>query len=180
MVRAKNLLVTGRPGVGKTTLIERVVKTLNLPVGGFYTYEIREKGVRVGFLLRTWDGKSGILSHVEFQSPFRVGKYCVDISVMDKIGVPAILEAIRKAKLIVIDEVGRMELFSEEFKKSVLVALESSTPLLGVIQERAYPFLNQVRCRPDMQMFTVTLENRDGLVGILSKQIQGLLSGGLS
>src|SRR3989304_157181 len=102
MVRAKNLLVTGRPGVGKTTLIERVVKTLNLPVGGFYTHEIREKGVRVGFLLRTWDGKSGILSHVELQSPFRVGKCCVDARVLGRLAVPASLAAIPKAKLIVI------------------------------------------------------------------------------
>lgn len=175
MVQVKNLLLTGKPGVGKTTLIERVVKDLKVPVGGFFTREIREKGVRVGFQLMTWEGKSGVLSHINSQSPFRVGKYGVDIDVIERVGVPAILDAIDHARLIAIDELARMELFSEGFQKAVQAALDSKTPVLGVIQERAHPFLGGVRQRSDVQLYSVTLENRDKLVRILKEKISELI-----
>lgn len=169
--KAKNLLLTGRPGVGKTTLLERVVKGLAVPVGGFYTREIREKGVRVGFRLTTWGGEGGVLSHVSLHSPFRVGKYGVDLRVVEEIGVPAILEAIDHARLIAIDELGRMELFSALFQRAVLSALKSRTPLLGVIQARPHPFLEGVRRRSDVELFLVTVENRDRLVTVLQERL---------
>lgn len=168
-----NLLLTGRPGVGKTTVVERVVSPAFCGVvGGFYTHEIRERGVRVGFRLSTWDGRRGIMSHVSFKSPFRVGKYGVDIRVIDNIGVPAIREAIKYGKMIVIDELGRMELFSKKFQEAVLDALESKVPLLGVIQARPHPFLEQVRKRPDVELIQVTIENRD----VLAEQLKNRLS----
>jgi nucleoside-triphosphatase len=157
--------------VGKTTLLERVVKELNVPVGGFYTQEIREEGVRVGFRLITWDGKSGVFSHVNFQSRYRVGKYGVDVKALEEIGVPAIVEAIKHARLIAIDELARMELFSQAFEKSVLHALDSKISVMATIQERPHPFLDRVRQRSDIQLFTVTLENRDRLVWILKEQV---------
>lgn len=166
-MRITNLLITGRPGVGKTTLVERVVKRLNVPVGGFYTREIRDpaRGGRVGFHLSTWEGKSGTMSHVDFDSPYRVGKYGVDIQVVEDIGVPAIRQAVAAGKLVVIDELGRMELFSEPFRRAVLDALGSDVPLLGAIQERPHPFLDEIRKRPDVDIIRITLENRDELVG---------------
>jgi nucleoside-triphosphatase len=172
----KNLLLTGKPGVGKTTLLERVVKSLNVPVGGFYTQEIREDGVRKGFQLITWDGKSGVLSHVNIQSPRRVGKYGVDVKILEEIGIPAIEEAIKHARLIAIDELARMELYSQAFQKTVLNAMDSKVPVVATIQERAYPFLDKVRQRSDVQLLAVTLENRDSLVGILSEKISELIS----
>jgi len=170
-----NLLLTGRPGVGKTTVVERVVKSLSKPVGGFYTREIREGRRRVGFRLTTWDGKSGIMSHVRFDTPYRVGKYGVDIRVIDKIGVPAIQEAMTSGKIIVIDELGRMELFSETFQETVWKALEKKLPLLGVIQERPHPFLNRVRKRPDVELIPVTIENRNTLADQLPHRLSGIL-----
>ncbi len=171
----KNLLLTGKPGAGKTTLLERVVKSLNVPVGGFYTQEIREDGVRKGFQLITWDGKSGVLSHVNIQSPHRVGKYGVDVKVIEEIGIPAIEEAIKHTRLVAIDELARMELFSQTFQKSVVDALDSKIPVVATIQERSYPFLDKVRRRSDVQLFAVTLENRDSLVGILKEKISELI-----
>ena len=171
----KNLLLTGKPGVGKTTLLERVIKSLNVPVSGFYTQEIREGGVRKGFRLMTWDGKSGVLSHVNIQSRCRVGKYGVDIKVIEEIGVPAIEEAIKQAKLIAIDELARMELFSQAFQKTVLDVLGSKIPVMATIQERPHPFLDRVRQRSDVQLFSVTLENRDRLVGLLKEKISELI-----
>jgi len=170
-----NILLTGRPGVGKTTVVEKVVKKLAIPVGGFYTREIRERGVRVGFRLSTWDGKGGIMSHVHFDSPFRVGKYGVDIRVIDEIGVPAIQEAMTSDKIIVIDELGRMELFSQKFQETVWQALEKKVPLLGVIQERPHPFLNLVRKRPDVELIPVTVKNRNILVDQLLHRLLNIM-----
>lgn len=175
MAKVTNLLLTGRPGVGKTTVVERVVKNLSMPAGGFYTREIREGRRRVGFRLATWDGKSGIMSHVRFDTPYRVGKYGVDIRVIDKIGVPAIQEAMTSGNIIVIDELGRMELFSETFQETVWKALERKLPLLGVIQERPHPFLNRVRKRPDVELIPVNIENRNTLVDQLSHRLPGIL-----
>lgn len=169
--KVTNFLVTGRPGVGKTTLVERVVKSLSVPVGGFYTREIRDRGRRVGFGLSTWEGESGKMSHVDFDSPFRVGKYGVDLQVIDNIGVPAIREAVDAGRLIVIDELGRMELFSEKFQQAVLEALDSEVPLLGAIQERPHPFLDAIRKRPDVELIRMTPENRDDLVKKLEDRL---------
>ena len=171
----KNLLLTGKPGVGKTTLLEQVIKGLNVPVGGFYTQEIRENGIRKGFRLMTWEGKSGVLSHVSIPSRCRVGKYGVDLKVLEEIGIPAIEEAIRHARLIAIDELARMELFSKAFQKTVLDALVSKIPVIATIQERSHSFLDGVRRRSDVQLFSVTLENRDRLAGILKEKISELI-----
>ena len=157
--------------MGKTTLVERVVNKLNIPVGGFYTWEIRERGRRVGFQLSTWEGESGTMSHIDIASPFRVGKYGVDVQAVDDIGVPAILEGIASGKLIVIDELGRMELFSERFRKTVLKALDSDVPLLGVIQARPHPFLDRIRGRSDVELIHVTEENRNTLARQLQKRL---------
>ncbi|MFQ5779999.1 MAG: NTPase [Nitrospiria bacterium] len=173
--RLNNLLLTGRPGVGKTTLLERAVRGLGVPIGGFYTREIREKGMRVGFRLTTWGGNGGVLSHVKLESPFHVGKYGVDLAVIEEVGVPAVVDAVEKAGLIAIDELGRMELFSERFQKAILSALESRTPLFGVIQERAHPFLDTIRRRPDVERITVTVDNREELVKVLKQRLQRLV-----
>jgi nucleoside-triphosphatase len=173
----KNLLITGAPGVGKTTLLKKVVGSLSVPVGGFYTEEIRKRGGRVGFRLVTWEGERAVFSHVDFKSPCRVGKYAVDVEVLDRIGVPAIQKAVELARLIAIDEIARMELFSEAFRAAVLIALECPTPLLGVLQRRADPFLDKIRGRPDVRLFTITPENRESLAGEITGHLRRLRPG---
>lgn len=160
--------------MGKTTLMERVVKRLSVPVGGFYTREIRDpaRAGRVGFSLSTWEGQTGTMSHVDFDSPYRVGKYGVDVRVIDDMGVPAIREAVADGHLIVIDELARMELFSEKFQQAVREALDSDVTVLGNIQERRHPFLDTIRKRPDVELIRITPENRDGLVKELEDRLR--------
>src|SRR5438132_14345400 len=117
----KRTLLTGRPGCGKTTLIKRIVSDLALPVGGFYTQEIRERGQRVGFKLITLDGKEAVFAHVDFPAavgPERVGKYGLDLSALEAIGVAAIRDAVRAERLTVIDEIGPMEIRSSSFREA--------------------------------------------------------------
>src|SRR2546421_1782737 len=122
----RRVLITGRPGSGKTTLIKRIVD--NLPsrgAAGFYTEEIREHGARVGFKIVTLDGQEAVLAHVDFTTPARVGKYGLDLSAVEGIGVSAIRTAIREQRLVVIDEIGPMEIRSPVFRDAVTEAFKS-------------------------------------------------------
>ncbi len=133
------IFITGKPGVGKTTLILAVVNELKergYSVGGIITKEIREKGKRVGFMIRALDtGEEGILAMVGDGYP-RIGRYAVNIPDLERIGVGAIKRAVRNAQIIVIDEIGSMEFKSREFKRAVEEAIDSGKPLLAVVHRR--------------------------------------------
>lgn len=156
----KNILITGKPGCGKTSLIREIIQELNLNAGGFFTQEIRERGVRRGFKIITLNGKEGILADVTITSPYRVSKYKVNIKDLEKIGVKSILEALKKNKIIIIDEIGKMEMFSEKFKKAVISALSSKNLVLGTIKLMPDSFTTKIKTRSDTKIFHLTLENR--------------------
>ena len=158
------VLLTGKPGTGKTTLIKKVIEELKREVGGFYTEEIREGDKRVGFKIKSLNGEEGILAHINVRSKFRVGKYGVNIEDLERVGILAIKEAMEGDKLIVMDEIGRMELYSKKFQQQVLSCLESNRSLLGTIQDRHNEFLDKIRKREDVTIIRVTPKNRDLLL----------------
>ena len=158
------ILITGKPGVGKTTVIQKVLQELPVSTGGFYTEEIREKGTRVGFRLKTLDGREGILAHVDSDSPYRVSKYGVEVKTFEDIAVPALEEALKRDQLLVLDELGRMELFSKLFQQTVHRILEHPVPVLAVIQDRRNPFLDAIRLRSDVTLIRITEKNRNQVV----------------
>ena len=174
-VLRKNVFVTGRPGIGKTTLIERVLDALDIDAGGFYTRELLESGSRVGFSIIGLHGDSGVLAHVDHESPFRVGKYGVNCEDLERVGVRAIDEALKRSRLIVMDEIGRMELCSPAFQEAVGRALDSPTPVLGTVQDRANAFLDSVRARSDVEVMRVNNGNRECLVPVLRDRMLELL-----
>ena len=108
----KNFLLAGRPGIGKTTVAEAIIREFE-DAGGFVTGEIRESGTRKGFRITTVDGETATLAHVRFSSPVKVGKYGVDLQTLDRVAVPSVRTAIKHKQVIVIDEIGRMELASK-------------------------------------------------------------------
>ncbi len=127
--------------------------------GGFYTEEIRSQGIRKGFRLVTLDGQSAILAHVKSQSRYRVGKYGVDIDSLDQIGVPALLKAAEQCELVVIDEIGKMELFSANFRKTVLEIIDSGKRVLGTIMFSPNPWADAIKRRPQVELVPVTGSN---------------------
>lgn len=178
MVR-KNLLLTGLPGVGKTTVIRKVLQLLpkNLKVDGFFTEEVREGGERVGFQIVTLDGQRAWLARKGFQSTHKVGKYGVDLKAIESVIAPTLKRAIERSDLIVVDEIAKMELSHPVFARVVWECLESSKPVLGVIQRSRLPFLDKVRSRGDVLLFEVTQQNRDGLPEKIVTEVLKVLGG---
>jgi nucleoside-triphosphatase len=166
------VLLTGRPGCGKTTLIKRLVNELALPAGGFYTEEIRQHGRRVGFKIVTLDGEEAVLAHVDFDTKQRVGKYGLDLHALESIGNEAICTAVQARQLLVIDEIGPMEIRSRIFCDVVNEALDSPdvSGILGTITARSFPFTNAIKKRPNVTLIEVRQKNREQLVSELLGQ----------
>ena len=163
------VLLTGRPGCGKTTLIKRVVNELALPAGGFYTEEIRQSGQRVGFKIITLDGEEAALAHVDYTKQ-RVGKYEIDLHALESIGTEAIRIAVQARQLVVIDEIGPMEIRSRIFCDVANEALDSGKPILGTITARSFPFTNRIKKRHDVTLIEVRPNNREQLLSGLCGQ----------
>jgi nucleoside-triphosphatase len=166
----QKILLTGRPGCGKTTLVKRVVHALAPSAGGFYTEEVREHGARVGFKIVTLDGKEALLAHVDFKTTERVGKYGLDLSALQTVGIEALRTAVHARKLVVIDEIGPMEIRSPIFRDVVNEAFNSGAPILATITARSFPFTDAIKKRADVTMIEVRPSNRDQLVSELSDQ----------
>jgi len=167
-----NLLLTGKPGIGKTTVIMRVLEALSIPVTGFYTREIRGPKGRLGFEAITLDGRKCTLAHVDFRSPYKVSKYGVDVATFERVIVPSIEPSLNpQAAMIVIDEIGKMECFSARFCEAVLRALDSEKPVLGTITFGGGDFIESIKRRPDVEIILVTMANRDSLPKVILSKL---------
>jgi nucleoside-triphosphatase len=162
------LLLTGGPGVGKTTLLLKIVEGLGAEgycVGGMISREVRSHGIRVGFeILDLESSAHGWLAHVDQKAGPRVGRYRVNLADLDGLGAGAILKAVDSCDVVVIDEVGPMELFSKKFEETVRKAAESGKLVVGIVHWKARSrLIDEIKTREDAQVFAVTVENRDRL-----------------
>ena len=172
--------ITGLPGAGKTDALVSVIKMLEENewiVGGMITENIMEDEERVGFYVTNWCTKQrGILAHVEMKSNVTVGQYGVNLEVLEAIGVPAIDEAAENADVIVIDEVGKMEVDSKKFIDSVKGAIDVDKPMILTLHKKSRnPLLQDIRRRDDVRILEVTPVNR----ALLPYKILKLLTGEL-
>jgi nucleoside-triphosphatase len=137
-----NVLLEGRPGVGKTTVAARLAALLqecNAVVCGFVTHELREGGRRVGFELETLEGRRAILAHVDLRGPARVGKYGVDVAAFERLALPTLAKPPKKG-IVVIDELGKMELASESFCQAVPRLFDEPVEVVATVHAFRHPF----------------------------------------
>jgi nucleoside-triphosphatase len=168
------LLLTGKPGTGKTALIKEALARTKVKGGGFYTEEIRTGGIRQGFRIITLDGQEAVLAHVSISSPYQVSKYRVDTDSLNRVGVFALRQALKESDLIVIDEIGKMELMSPQFKEAVTQAINSGKKVLGTIMLNPHPFADEIKRRPEVETLLVTRDNR---TEVMRKVLDWLMEG---
>jgi len=167
----KNILITGMPGVGKTTLIKKIANELkHLSPAGFYTDEIRVHGERVGFKLIDLNGRRAILSHKDIKSPYRVGKYGVDIKAFEEF-LSLIPFFSPSTCVIIIDEIGKMECFSKKFKILLNEILNSKKLLIATIAMKGAGLISEIKKRKDIILFSLTTNNRDFILNEILKEL---------
>ena len=158
------LLLTGVPGAGKTTLLRKVAASLSgRRIAGFTTEEIRESGRRVGFRIVPLHGPGRVMAHVDFQSRRRVSNYGVDVAAIDTV-VEATLTVDAAVELYLIDEIGKMECFSERFTAAMRRLLDSTKRMIATVARKGGGLIADVKERPDVEIWEVTAANRDALV----------------
>lgn len=168
---SKTLLLTGRPRVGKTTVIQKTIALLEgQATGGFFTREIRRQGRRVGFELITLDGEVATLATTlphSFVNARSFGRYTVNLNAIDRVGGPALRQAWENDRVVIIDEIGPMELLSSQFQNLVWQLLNSETRILATIMKRQHPFADKVKQSSGVTIIEVTRGNREALPGKL-------------
>ena len=166
-----NILITGFPRVGKTTLIIELLKRTKKEYAGFYTEELRNsQKQRVGFkVIPLSDKEEGILAHVDVKSKMRVGKYGVNLEDFEKV---AMKEMEKDSELMIIDEIGKMELFSKRFKEQLLVCLERGNVVATITKKGGGIFVENIKNRKDIELIELTIENRTLMVDELLKKIE--------
>ncbi len=178
MGEAVKIGITGLPAAGKTSALMRVVEMLReegMTVGGMITESIMEGSSRVGFSITDIaDGTVGTLAHKAFDSKVRVGDYGVDMEALENVGVRALRNATEHSDVIVVDEVGKMEVESENFVAAVKTALEADKPLILTLHKKSRnPLLQDIRRRDDVRILEVTPVNRNLLPYKILKLLKG-------
>jgi nucleoside-triphosphatase len=176
-----NIILTGAPGIGKTTLAEKIARTLGDRAAGFVTREIRQGGGRTGFAIESLDGERRILASKEPKAGPRVGRYAVNVGNLEAVAIGALKRALDGQRVIVIDEIGKMELISPGLRAMILEALDSRLPAVATMGVSRNAFMEAVRARDDVEVIRITAENRDALknriLAILEPEIPGRSAG---
>lgn len=169
----RTILLTGRPGVGKTTVIRRLASLLaDHAIAGFDTQEIRKGGRRLGFQAATFSGAECVLASVDLRGPHRVGRYGVDLPAFEQLVLP---ELARPCDVMLIDEIGKMECFSARFVDAVRTLLDAATPVVATVAAGGGGFIAEVKARPDVEIWQVTRENREEMPRQLAERVAAML-----
>ncbi len=175
--KSAKILLTGLPGCGKTTAIMKIIDALECEkVVGFYTQEIRQNNIRKGFCWKRLDGLDGTLAHVDIKSRFKVGKYGVDVEDFEESVVPILDVGREDIELFVIDEIGKMECFSEKFFNAVRRLFASEKSVLATVAQKGAGLISEVKNYPNIQIFNLTSAGREKAVAEIL-QILSFLKG---
>jgi len=158
--KSAKILLTGLPSCGKTTAVLQIINGLsNKKLTGFYTQEIRENDIRKGFRWKRLDGPEGILAHIDIKSPFKVGKYRVDVVGFEKLVVPVLDIDRTDADIFIIDEIGKMECFSKKFVDTVRRLFASENSVLATVAQKGTGLISEIKSYPGTKLFNLTRQN---------------------
>jgi len=162
----RHILISGLPGCGKTTLVQNVARRLKeagVPLFGFWTEEVRQRGRRLGFAIELVGGARGTLAREGLREGPKVSRYRVDVKAFEALVLPELQRALDCAApaVLMIDEIGKMELFSGEFERLVTTVLDSQLTVVATIMSRPNPFADAVKARADVKEITLTRTNRE-------------------
>lgn len=159
----RSLLLTGHPGIGKTTIIRKVIEALGNRAGGFYTEEITGPGGRHGIKLITLSGREGTLAHKDLKAQRypRVGRYGVDTDVLDSVGVRALEKAIQRNRIVIVDQIGLMELYSRKFLEVLMGGFLGGAHIIGTIMTKSHPEADVFRYLSQVEIWEIDHRNRD-------------------
>jgi len=174
---ACRIFLAGQPNSGKTTAVRKICGLLNCrgkTAGGMISGEIREGGTRVGFMLEDIANATvGVLAHVNIREGPRVGRYRVNFADISHVGVTAILNALSNADVVVIDEIGPMELCSSAFVDAANKALCSPKPLVGTIHHNAsHSMIKSIKANQQYEILEVTAQNRDQVPLVVDEKLK--------
>ena len=172
------LVILGRPGVGKTTLVKRVAEHFPGLFRGFYTEEIREGRVRTGFWIVTLSGKRSVLAAKGGTSPLRVGEYAVFVEDFERLVLPELEDALEQRAALLVDEIGKMELFSRNFRKLLDTLWKEAELLLATSRFPEIPEVQELFARPGTMRFLLTPGNREEVFTRVRELIGELTKGG--
>lgn len=175
-MKKRLLFLTGAPGSGKTTILLKVADALRskgYSIGGMLTREVRSCGKRIGFqIIDIESSREGWLAHVNLKTGPKIGRYRVNLEDLHSIGVTAIMNAVKRSDIVLIDEIGPMELFSEKFKAVVRRAIESEKIVIGSVHwKMKSKIIQEIKRCDDAEIYAVTLNNRDELPKIIIAQV---------
>ena len=165
-------LIAGAPGVGKTTVARAVVerlRTAGAATGGFVTDELLAAGRRVGFEVRVLGGPTATIARAGMPAAVQVGRYGVDVGAFEEVALQAVRETLDSGAVLVLDELGSMELASDRFVRLLAAVFESPSAVLATVHLREHPVTDAIKSRPDVELVTVTAENRDALPEAVSE-----------
>ncbi len=164
------------PGSGKSTLVRATLDALSRPAGGFFSPEVRDaSGRRVGFDIVTLDGQRAALARIGAQGTHHLGRYGVDLDALERIGVAAVEGAVEAGDLVVIDEIGKMELFSARFQRAVIEVLRRHRVIFGAIMQASHPFADELKAQPDTTLIDLADTSREEARGLAEAHLRAAL-----
>ncbi len=157
----KNLLLTGAPGTGKTSLIRKlseIFKEFN-PTG-FYTAEVVEDGAKSGILVFNLQGDGRVLAGTNLKSRYVVGRYRIDMKSFENL-LDDVFSPEKKTSLYFVDGIDKVECQSRKFSKLIIELLNSDKPVVASIADKGTGIISEIKKRDDVKLLDITTDNRE-------------------